>query len=86
MKDYKVNVLNEMINLTNDYHAVKIHTAAKNVGINHLKTQEVHEILNAFVKAKPDFKIYQLADNPVDSLFCSAFVSDNESIPVNADV
>lgn len=82
MKDYKINVLNEMINLSNDYHAVKIQTAAKNVGINHLKTQEVHEILNGFVEEKPEFKIYQLADNPLDSLFVSAFVSDNESVPV----
>ena len=82
MKDYKINVLNEMINLSKDYHAVKIQTAAKNIGINHLKTQEVHEILNAFVKSRPDFKIYQLADNPLDSLFVSAFVSDNESVPV----
>ena len=82
MKDYKVNVLNEMINMSNEYHAVKIQTAAKSVGVNHLKTQEVKEILEAFIKARPDFKVYQLADNPINSLFVSAFVSDNESVPV----
>ncbi len=84
MKEFKMNVLNEMINLTNELHAVKIQTAANNIGIKHLKTQEVKEILNAFVKVKPEFKIYQLADNPLASLFTSAFVSDNESLPYEA--
>ena len=81
MKQFKIDVLNEMIRLSNEYHAVKIRTASLNVGIKHLKTQEVHEILKAFIKAKPDFKIYQLSDNPTASLFVSAFVSDNNSLP-----
>lgn len=81
MKQYKLDVLNEMFRLADEYHAVKIQTAANNIGIEHLKTQEVKEILNAFVKAKPDFKVYQLSDNPLASLFTSAFVSDNKSLP-----
>jgi hypothetical protein len=81
MKEFKTKVLNEMISLSNEQHAVKIKTAANNVGVKHLKTQEVKEILDAYTKEKHDFKIYQLADNPLDSLFVSAFVSDNESIP-----
>lgn len=81
MKQYKIEVLNEMVRLSDECHAVKLQTAANNVGIKHLKTQEVKEILNAFVKKKPEFKICQLADNPLDSLFVSAFVTDNETIP-----
>lgn len=82
MKEYKINVLNELERLTTDYHAVQLRRAALNVGINHLKTQECHEILNAFTKAHPEFTIYQLDDNANDSFFCSAFVSDNETPPL----
>lgn len=82
MTNTKVMILNELTKLTNDYHAVMLRRAALNVGVKHLKTQECHEVLNAFTKEHPEFKIYQLADNPTASLFCSAFVSDNESLPV----
>lgn len=81
MKDYKINVLNELESLTNGYHSVQLRRAALNVGINHLKRQEYVEILNSFIKSHHAFKIYQFADNPKDSFFCSAFVSDNETYP-----
>lgn len=82
MKEYKVKVLNELERLTAEYHAVQLRRAALNVGVNHLKTQECHEILNAFTKNHPEFFVYRLADNANDSLFCSAFVSDNETPPM----
>ena len=81
MKDYKVTVLTELEKLTADYHSVQLRRAALNVGINHLKTQECHEILNAFTKDHPEFTVYQLDDNPKASFFSSAFVSDNETPP-----
>ena len=83
MKALKENVLNELENLTADYHAVPLRRAALNVGCDHLKTQECHEILNKFTTLHPEFKIYQLADNPNASYFCSAFVSDNETPPID---
>lgn len=82
MKEYKITVLNELERLANDYHSVQLRRAAMNVGINHLKTQECHEILNAFIKAHPEFAVYQLSDNANDSFFCSAFVSDNKTPPI----
>lgn len=82
MKDYKIKVLNEMLKTAEENHAVSVKESANKVGIKHLKTQEVHEILNAFVKEKPEYKIYRLNDNPLASLFCSAFVSDNETFPI----
>lgn len=85
MKEYKVNVLNELEKLTNDIHSVQLRRAALNVGVNHLKRQECFEILNSFVKLHPEYKIYQLADNPKDSFFCSAFVSDNDTPPIDKD-
>lgn len=85
MKEYKISVLNELEKLTADYHSVQLRRAALNVGINHLKTQECHEVLNTFTKNHPEFKVYQLADNPQDSFFCSAFVSDNETPPIEDD-
>ena len=85
MKEYKTAVLNELEKLTTDFHSVQLRRAALNVGVNHLKTQECHEVLNAFTKTHPEFKVYQLADNPKDSLFCSAFVSDNETPPIEDD-
>ena len=80
MKECKINVLNELERLTADYHSVQLRRAALNIGIKHLKTQECHEIINAFIKAHPDFKAYQLDDKNA-SFFCSAFVSDNETPP-----
>ena len=82
MNEIKTKVLNELETLTADYHAVPLRRAALNVGCNHLKTQECHEILNKFTTLHPKFKIYQFADNPKDSFFCSAFVSDNETPPL----
>lgn len=84
MKDYKIKVLNEMLKKAEENHAISIKESANKVGIKHLKTQDVQEILNAFIKARPEYKIYRLNDNPLASLFCSAFVSDNETFPVEA--
>ena len=81
MKECKINVLNELERLTADYHSVQLRRAALNIGIKHLKAQECHEIINAFIKAHPDFKAYQLDDDKSASFFCSAFVSDNEAPP-----
>ncbi|MEE0875621.1 MAG: hypothetical protein UIH27_19530 [Ruminococcus sp.] len=82
MKEIKVNVINELEKLTADYHSVQLRRAALNVGIKHLKTQDCHEILNAFTKAHPEFTVYKLDDNTNASFFCSAFVSDNETPPL----
>lgn len=85
MKDYKLNIISELEKLTAEYHAVMLRRAALNVGINHLKTQEAHEVMDAFVKAHPEFKIYELSDNPHASFFCAAFVSDNETPPLDPE-
>lgn len=82
MKDYKEKVLNELERLSNEFHSVMLRRAALNAGVKHLKTQEALEVLNAFKTRRPDFKIYRLDDNPNTSVFCSAFVSDNETPPV----
>ena len=82
MKDYKLKVIKKMNELSKDYHSISLRAAANLVGIKHLKTQECHEILNKFCEINGNYKIYQLSDNPLDSFFCSAFVSDNETPPL----
>lgn len=82
MKNYKEKVLNELENLSNEYHSVMLRRAALNVGIKHLKTQETLEVLETFKTRHPDFKIFRLDDNSNSSVFCSAFVSDNETPPI----
>lgn len=82
MKDYKLKVIEKMNEISKDHHSISLRAAANIVGIKHLKTQECHEILNSFCKNNNEYKIYQLSDNPLDSFFCSAFVSDNETPPV----
>lgn len=82
MKDYKEKVLTELERLSNEYHSVMLRRAALNVGVAHLKTQEALEILNTFKRRRPNFKIYRLDDNSNASVFCSAFVSNNETPPV----
>ena len=82
MKYYKEKVLNEREKLSNEYHSVMLRRAALNVGVKHLKTQEALEVLDTFKTRHPDFKIFQIHDNPNLSVFCSAFVSDNETPPI----
>lgn len=82
MKDYKLKVIKKMNELSKDYHSISLRAAANLVGIKHLKTQECHEILNKFCEINGNYKIYQLSNNPLDSFFCSAFVSDNETPPL----
>ena len=82
MTTIKETVLNELAKLSAEYHSVMLRRAALNVGVKHLKTQEALEVLNAFKKRYPDFKIYRLNDNALASIFCSAFVSDNDTPPL----
>lgn len=81
LKEYKLKVLNKMEEMANDYHSVSLRTAALAVGVNHLTTQEAHEVMNAFCKSHPTYSQYKLSDNSLDSFFCSAFVSDNKTPP-----
>lgn len=82
MNEYKLKIIEKMNELSKDYHSISLRAAANLVGIKHLKTQECHEILNRFCEINGEYKIYQLTDNSLDSFFCSAFVSDNETPPL----
>lgn len=81
MKEYKLKVLNKMEQMANHYHSVSLRAAALAVGVNHLTTQEAHEVMNAFCLLHPTYSQYKLSDNSLDSFFCSAFVSDNKTPP-----
>ena len=83
MKEYKIKVLDELTRISKEFHSMRIFYAAQNVGIKHLKRQEVIEIAEAFIKKNPEYKMYTLEDFDLfDSLFCKLFFSDNETPPV----
>lgn len=79
MKQYKLDVLAAMEKAAAERHCVYVKTAAEAAGVDRLTANETREVLNAFTKRNPEWKQYQNSDNPLESLFRSAFVSDNES-------
>ena len=82
MKKYKLDILAAMEWLAYANHSISIKTAAEQLGIYHLKTQDVFEIAQLFIKRNPEYKIYRLVDNPYNSAFQSILVSDNETPPI----
>lgn len=71
MKQYKLNIINQMGELTEGEKIISLRKTALSLGIKHLKTQECLEIMNAFIKLHPDYKAVRMMDNPLDSVFCS---------------
>lgn len=78
MKEWKLEVLKKLDEKSKEVREIKLYDVAREMGINHIKTQEVHEIVKKFLEAHPDYKAYQLTDNKLDSLFCSLMFSDAE--------
>ena len=71
MKQYKLDIINQMGELTEEYKVISLRKTALSLGIKHLKTQECIEIMNAFIKLHPDYKAVRIMNNPLDSVFCS---------------
>lgn len=72
MKEYKLKVLNELNKAAIGERIISVREKAAEVGIKHLKTQEVLEICNKFIEEHNDYKLVKMMDHPYDSLFCSA--------------
>ena len=76
MKQYKLDIINQMGELTEGYKVISLRKTALSLGIKHLKTQECMEIMNAFLKLHPDYKAVRMTGNPLDSVFCSLWFID----------
>ena len=78
MKQYKINILNAIDAAAEGDKIISVREKALECGIKHLKTQEVLEICNAFLKKHDDYKLVKMVDSLKDysSLFCTAHLID----------
>lgn len=62
MKDYKVKVIEALIEEAHGSRVVELKKTAQAVGVYRLARQEAEEVLRAAVKQLPDYKIIQIVN------------------------
>lgn len=79
MKQFKIDVLNEMERRAETQREIKIRDCALALGSNHLKYQECAEIMTAFTKKHPTYKMFHdVGARGLNSLFVGGMVSKCE--------
>lgn len=77
MKEWKEKIVEAMIDKTKDRRIISLRETAAEMGIEHVKTEDCLDILNA-LKNVPGYRPIQIMMNPRDSLFVSLNLVDNE--------
>lgn len=70
MKEFKENVVNEMIEKSQDMRIVSLRETAAELGINHISAQDTRDIAQRLRKVE-GYHLVQMMNTPSDSLFCS---------------
>ena len=85
MKQYKIDILNQMNKMSDDLVEISLREASLAVGINHLTRQECLEIGNAFVKKHPAYRLVKMNNpkNVNESLFTTLVATCAEYEEVN---
>lgn len=79
MKQFKIDVLNEMERRAETMREIRLRGCARAVGVDHLYYQECMEIMLAFVKKHPTYKIFHdVGPHGRASLFNGGMVSECE--------
>lgn len=81
MKEYKIQIIEKLEENAKEVNAVLLRKAAIECGYKHIKTQDCYDIINGFLKRNPEYKVYMFGDAS-GSVFCNAFLSANESLPL----
>lgn len=88
MMEFKLRIVKQLERNAQTVNAVLLRKAAIECGHTHIKTQDCRDIINAFLKRNPTYRVYQLADkNSRDSLvargslFVTAFFTECECLP-----
>ena len=62
MKEYKMNVYNALCKEAECLREIHFYVVSRSVGINHLKTTVVIEIMNKFLRSHPSYRAVQFID------------------------
>lgn len=84
MKEYKQKIMARMDTLAAEYHAFMIRRAALDCGVKHIPRDELGQMVDAFIKAHPEYQLYLLEMHEGEkniSLFSRGFLTDNDGIP-----
>lgn len=74
MKQYKLEILERLEEKAKGENIISFRDVANSAGFSHIKTQEVLEVCNRFLKLHPDYKLVKMLSDEKDnsSLFCTA--------------
>lgn len=70
MKEYKENIVNRMIEKTQDARIVSLRETAAEMGIAHISAQDTRDIAQR-LKGVDGYHLVQILNTPHDSMFCS---------------
>ena len=70
MKEYKENIVNRMIEKTQDARIVSLRETAAELGITHISAQDTRDIAQR-LKSVDGHHLMQILNTPHDSMFCS---------------
>ena len=76
MKEFKENVVNKMIEKSQDMRIVSLRETAAELGINHISAQDTRDIAQQLRKVE-GYHLVQMMNTPNDSLFCSLCLVEN---------
>nr|DAG24004.1 MAG TPA: hypothetical protein [Caudoviricetes sp.] len=62
MKEYKLNVYNALCETAKSCREIHFYDVCCSIGVKHLKTQEVLEIMNKFIHSNPSYRAVQFID------------------------
>lgn len=78
MKEFKTEIINQLNETAKTDRVIYFSEFCKEHEIKHIASKDVREIVNAFLKANPDYKAYHDVSNPTNSLFCGLILAEKE--------
>lgn len=79
MKQWKLDIVNYMYKKADEMRVFNFRELCLELGIKHIKTQEIIEITREFLKRCPDWHAVRCSDYPAYySLFCTLFFEDDD--------
>lgn len=82
MKEYKLNVYSTLCETAKSCREIHFYDVCRSIGVKHLKTQEVLEIMNKFIRSNPSYRAVQFIDPKrtaaVQSLFTTLVLTECE--------
>lgn len=79
MKQWKLDIVDYMCKKADEVRVFNFRDTCLELGVKHVKTQEVTEITREFLKRRPDYHAVKYSDCPAYySLFCSLFFEDDD--------